>query len=320
MTIMSEQARADAAIDAAIVLATGLRKSYGSFEALAGVDFAVTQGECFGFLGPNGAGKTTTMRLIAAAGPPTAGRLTVFGLPIERHGRAIKRRLGVVPQEDSLDLELTVLENLLVYARYFDIPGAEAKRRAHELLDFLQLSEKKSQNVVALSGGMKRRLMIARGLINEPEILILDEPTTGLDPQARHLVWEKLRQLKGRRTTLLLTTHYMDEAEQLCDRLVVMEAGRILAEGAPRQLIRQYVTREVLELHGTREERESALAALDGKAGAYEMLEDRLLIYVEDADELLRQLASGRSSAEFLLRRATLEDVFLKLTGRRLSE
>jgi lipooligosaccharide transport system ATP-binding protein len=304
----------------AIIEARGLRKTYGSFQALAGIDFAVTPGECFGFLGPNGAGKTTTMRLIAAAGPLSGGTLTVLGQSVETHGRAIKRRLGVVPQEDSLDIELSVLENLIVYARYFDIKGAVARKRSEELLDFLQLSEKAAQSVGALSGGMKRRLMIARGLINEPDILILDEPTTGLDPQARHLVWEKLRQLKGRKTTLILTTHYMDEAEQLCDRLVVMEAGRILDEGSPRKLIRKHVTREVLELHGEREARERVLRLLDGRTRGHEMLEDRLLVYAEDAEQLLLDLAPGRVDVEYQLRRSTLEDVFLKLTGRRLSE
>jgi lipooligosaccharide transport system ATP-binding protein len=304
-----------------IVHAQNLRKDYGSFTALAGITFSVLPGECFGFLGPNGAGKTTTMRLIAAAGPATGGNLSVFGLGVEKNARAIKRRIGVVPQEDNLDNELTVGENLFVYARYFDIPRSRALAKARELLAFLQLSERLNQTVLSLSGGMKRRLMIARGLINDPELLILDEPTTGLDPQARHAVWEKLRQLKERRTTLLLTTHYMDEAEQLCDRLVIMEAGRILDAGQPRALIRKYVSREVLEFHGPRPVREEIVGLLDGRAQKTEMLEDRLLVYADDAEALLRDVVSqSRIDVEFYLRRSSLEDVFLKLTGRSLNE
>jgi lipooligosaccharide transport system ATP-binding protein len=304
-----------------VVEATGVRKLYGAFAAVDGVDFRVNAGECFGFLGPNGAGKTTTMRLIAAAGPVSAGRLSVFGASVEANPRALKRRIGVVPQEDNLDIELTVMENLLVYARYFDIGSRPARQRAESLLEFLQLHDKAAQSVATLSGGMKRRLMIARGLINEPELLVLDEPTTGLDPQARHLVWDKLRRIKGEKTTLLLTTHYMDEAEQLCDRLVIMEKGRIMDEGSPRALIQKHVTREVLELHGSGDARRRALEYLNGRSRHCEVLDDRLLVYADEAETLLHELAAiGGGSLEFFLRRSTLEDVFLRLTGRSLTE
>ncbi len=303
-----------------VVQAEGLRKAYGSFTAVDGIGFSIFPGECFGFLGPNGAGKTTTMRLIGASGPPSSGTLTVFGMDSVRDARRIKKRLGVVPQEDNLDIELTVLENLLVYARYFGISSHDARSRGEELLEFFQLAEKKHQNVSSLSGGMKRRLLIARGLINEPEILLLDEPTTGLDPQARHLVWDKLRRIKSR-TTLILTTHYMDEAEQLCDRLVVMEKGRILDEGAPRSLIQRYVTREVLELHGPIAARVHLREVSGLGESDVEELEDRTLFYVRNAEETLHRLAgAGEENIEFHLRRASLEDVFLKLTGRRLAE
>ena len=307
-----------------LIHARGLTKRFGSLTAVDGVDFDVAPGEAFGFLGPNGAGKTSTMRMIGTVSPVTAGTLTVFGLDPAQHGARIRARLGVVPQADTLDNELSVLENLLVYGRYFGLPWGESRRRAQELLDFVQLRERSNDQVEPLSGGMKRRLVIARALINEPSLLLLDEPTTGLDPQARHLLWDRLYSLKARGVTLCLTTHYMDEAEQLCDRLVIMDKARIVAEGSPRQLIERHVTREVLELRFHRLDGEGAgdasqLARLDGLAERVEQLPDRLLVYTADGDATAAAaFERGLRPASVLVRRSTLEDVFLRLTGRSL--
>jgi lipooligosaccharide transport system ATP-binding protein len=304
-----------------LVHARGLTKRFGDFLAVDAVDFDVRTGEAFGFLGPNGAGKTSTMRMIACSSPITDGELSVIGMDPRHQSSQIKSRIGVVPQIDNLDAELTVRENLLMYARYFDITGEIARRRADELLDFVQLTERASDQVEPLSGGMKRRLTIARSLINEPELIILDEPTTGLDPQARHLVWERLYRLKQRGATLIITTHYMDEAEQLCDRLVVMDKAKIVAEGSPRDLIEQYSTREVLEIRVSDAVRASLNGRLDGIADRVEELPDRLLLYVGDGERALETVHQQEIALESaLVRRATLEDVFLRLTGRSLVE
>jgi len=305
-----------------LVHARGLTKRYANgFTAVDGVDFDVFPGKAFGFLGPNGAGKTSTMRMIACSSPISDGTMTVIGMDPRTQARQIKARLGVVPQIDNLDTELTVRENLEMYARYFDIPGDVARRRADELLEFVQLDERATDQVEPLSGGMKRRLTIARALINEPELVILDEPTTGLDPQARHLLWERLYQLKRRGATLIITTHYMDEAEQLCDHLVVMDKARIVAEGSPRQLIDEHATREVLELRFTDNVRAALNGQLDGLADRIEELPDRLLLYTADGERTLEQVnARGIVIESALVRRATLEDVFLRLTGRTLVE
>jgi lipooligosaccharide transport system ATP-binding protein len=304
-----------------LVHARGLTKRFGDFTAVNAVDFDVLAGEAFGFLGPNGAGKTSTMRMIACASPITAGELTVIGMDPRTQAAEIKARLGVVPQLDNLDTELSVRENLEMYARYFDIPEAVARRRADELLEFVQLSERADDQVEPLSGGMKRRLTIARSLINEPELIMADEPTTGLDPQARHLLWERLYRLKQRGATLIITTHYMDEAEQLCDRLVVMDKAKIVAEGSPRELIDRYSTRDVLELRFS----DAVRAGLDGRltelADRVEELPDRHLLYTDDGEAALEGLHQrGIAIDSALVRRATLEDVFLRLTGRSLIE
>jgi lipooligosaccharide transport system ATP-binding protein len=305
-----------------LVHARGLTKRYANgFVAVDGVDFDVFAGRAFGFLGPNGAGKTSTMRMIACSSPLTEGTLSVIGMDPRTQARQIKARLGVVPQIDNLDAELTVRQNLEMYARYFDIPGDVARRRADELLEFVQLAERAGDRVEPLSGGMKRRLTIARALINEPDLVILDEPTTGLDPQARHLLWERLYQLKRRGATLIITTHYMDEAEQLCDHLVVMDKAKIVAEGSPRQLIEQHATREVLELRFPDGDRAALNGQLDGLADRIEELPDRLLLYTADGERTLEQVnARGIRIESALVRRASLEDVFLRLTGRSLVE
>ena len=304
-----------------LVSARNLTKRFGEMTAVDSVDFDVLAGRAFGFLGPNGAGKTSTMRMIACSSPVTSGELTVIGMDPRTQARQIKARLGVVPQIDNLDTELTVRENLEMYARYFDIPGDVARRRADELLEFVQLDERATDQVEPLSGGMKRRLTIARSLINEPELVILDEPTTGLDPQARHLLWERLYQLKRRGATLIITTHYMDEAEQLCDRLVVMDKARIVAEGSPRELIDQHSTREVLELRVTDAVRDQLDGRLDGLADRIEELPDRLLLYTADGEQTLDQVHKREIPVESaLVRRSSLEDVFLRLTGRTLIE
>jgi lipooligosaccharide transport system ATP-binding protein len=307
--------------DQVLVHARGLTKRFGDFTAVDGVDFDVRTGEAFGFLGPNGAGKTSTMRMIACSSPITDGELSVIGMDPRRQAAAIKSQIGVVPQIDNLDAELTVRENLLMYARYFDIPSEVASERATELLDFVQLAERAKDQVDPLSGGMKRRLTIARSLINNPDLIILDEPTTGLDPQARHLVWERLYRLKQRGATLIITTHYMDEAEQLCDRLVVMDKAKIVAEGSPRALIEEYSTREVLELRLTDAVRATLNGRLDGIADRVEFLPDRLLLYVADGEDALDAVHRREVPLESaLVRRSSLEDVFLRLTGRSLIE
>jgi lipooligosaccharide transport system ATP-binding protein len=304
-----------------LIYARSLTKRFADFVAVDGIDFDVEAGEAFGLLGPNGAGKTSTMRMIGCASPVTAGDLRVMGLDPRTQASAIKARLGVVPQQDNLDTELTVRENLLMYARYFDIPRETARRRAKELLEFVQLAERADSPVEPLSGGMKRRLTIARALVNEPDLMLLDEPTTGLDPQARHAIWERLYQLKRRGVTLLLTTHYMDEAEQLCDRLVVMDKARIVAQGSPQDLIGRYVTREVLELRCRDEARAGLDGRLTGLAERVETLPDRLLLYTTDGEWALEQVrARGIVPESALVRRSTLEDVFLRLTGRMLAE
>ena len=304
-----------------LIHARALTKRFGSFTAVDGVDFDVRAGEAFGFLGPNGAGKTSTMRMIGCASPVTDGTLLVAGLDPRREASRIKSRIGVVPQLDNLDTELTVRENLLMYARYFDIGAEEARKRISELLDFVQLAERADDEVEPLSGGMKRRLTIARALINEPTLLLLDEPTTGLDPQARHLLWDRLYRLKQRGVTLVITTHYMDEAEQLCDRLVVMDKAKIVAEGTPRELIDRYATREVLELRFAPDGRDGLDGQLSGLADRIEELPDRLLLYTADGEETLSRVHErGVEPESALVRRSTLEDVFLRITGRTLVE
>ena len=304
-----------------LVLARGLTKRFGTSVAVDAIDFEVAPGESFGFLGPNGAGKTTTMRMIGCVSPVTDGTLRVLGRDPATDGPAIRARLGVVPQQDSLDMELTVEENLVIYGRYFDLSYREARERARELLDFVQLTERAKDQVEPLSGGMKRRLVIARGLINQPDLLLLDEPTTGLDPQARHLLWDRLYRLKQQGVSLILTTHYMDEAEQLCDRLVVMDHAQIVAEGSPRGLIEQYATREVLELRLQQEDLANLDGRLDGLAERIETLPDRLLLYTADGDAAAIAVHQrGLRPEQVLVRRSTLEDVFLRLTGRTLVE
>ena len=302
-----------------VVEASGLYKEYSGFPAVKGIDFGVRRSECFGFLGPNGAGKTTTMNMVQGYSPITAGALTVFGLDINREPRRIKARIGVVPQENNLDPDLGVLENLRVYARYFDIPRGEALARALKLLDFMSLMDKKDERVTKLSGGMKRRLMVARALINDPELIILDEPTTGLDPQVRHLIWQKLRGLKKEGRTMVLTTHYMEEAAQLCDRLVIMDEGRILAEGTPAALIARYVKGGVVELGLPEDGPGRITGCLEGLEYEYEVSGDTMFIYTDDAVSVLDR-TSCLSVSGFRHRDATLEDVFLKLTGRELRE
>ena len=305
-----------------MIRARGLTKRFGEFTAVDGIDFELSRGEVFGFLGPNGAGKSSTMRMIGCVSPPSGGELTILGMDPVIDGPAIRARLGVVPQEDTLDVELTVRENLLIYGRYFGLRREVIRERTAQLLEFVQLAERAGDQVEPLSGGMKRRLTIARSLISEPEILLLDEPTTGLDPQARHVVWDRLYRLKQQGVTLVLTTHYMDEAEQLCDRLVVMDRGKIAAEGSPRQLIETYSTPDVLELRFALAEQEQAADKLaDVSAERVEILADRILIYASDGEEALDAVrARGLQPATSLVRRSTLEDVFLRLTGRRLED
>jgi len=304
-----------------IIHARNLVKRYGDFTAVDGINFDVHSGECFGLLGPNGAGKTTTTRMIACVSPVTAGELTVAGLDVRREPRRIKALLGVVPQEDNLDPDLTVRQNLAVYARYFDMPRALAEERIDESLALFQLTDKQHQTIWALSTGLKRRLAIARGLINQPKILVLDEPTTGLDPQARHLVWQKLRYLRGQGVTMLLCTHYMEEAAHLCDRLVIMHQGRILVEGTPDALVEEHTGREVVELHLRGPERETVLAQLATLPGlTVEEVEDILYIYARTADGRANIAELAPESERVVYRHANLEDVFLRLTGRGLVE
>jgi lipooligosaccharide transport system ATP-binding protein len=305
-----------------MIRARGLVKRFGSFTAVDGIDFDVSRGEAFGFLGPNGAGKSSTMRMIGCVSPPTEGELTILGLDPVADGPAIRARLGVVPQEDTLDVELTVRENLLIYGRYFGLSREVIRDRTARLLEFVQLTDRAGDQVEPLSGGLKRRLTIARSLINEPDVMLLDEPTTGLDPQARHAVWDRLFRLKQQGVTLVLTTHYMDEAEQLCDRLVVMDRGKVAAEGSPRELIERYSTPEVLELRFDPAEHQLAAEKLTGVAAQrMEVLADRILLYVTDGDVTLAAVrALGVEPLTSLVRRSTLEDVFLRLTGRRLED
>jgi lipooligosaccharide transport system ATP-binding protein len=302
-----------------LIDARGLTKTFGGFTAVAGIDVRVARGESFGFLGPNGAGKSSTMRMIGCVSPPTSGSLRILGLDPATDGPAIRAQLGVVPQRDTLDEELTVEENVIVYGRYFGLSKRVVRERTAELLAFAQLSERASSKVEPLSGGMKRRLTIARSLVNSPRILLLDEPTTGLDPQARHVLWDRLFRLKRQGVTLVLTTHYMDEAEQLCDRLVVMDHGVIVAEGSPRALIEQHSTREVLELRFAADDHAPFAAGVDGLADRVEVLPDRLLLYVDDGDAAAAAVhRRGLAPLSSLVRRSTLEDVFLRLTGRTL--
>ena len=310
----------NAATELPLVHARGLIKRFGDLVAVDGIDFDVQKGEAFGFLGPNGAGKTSTMRMIGCVSPPSGGALKILGLDPVAHGPEIRGRLGVVPQQDTLDFELTVRENIIIYGRYFGLPRRQLRERAEELLDFVQLTERADDRVEPLSGGMKRRLTIARSLVNDPDVLLLDEPTTGLDPQARHTVWDRLFRLKQRGVTLILTTHYMDEAEQLCDRLVVMDKAKIVAEGSPLDLIDRYSTREVVELRfGVDQQPEHVAARMDGLVHRLEALPDRLLLYTDDGDTAASRVHEiGLQPESVLVRRSTLEDVFLHLTGRTL--
>ena len=294
-----------------------LRKSYGTLNAVDGISFTVQPGECFGLLGPNGAGKTSTIRMLYGYTPRDSGRLELFGLAIDRHLREIKQRIGICQQEDSLDPDLSVRDNLVGYARYFSIPRKKAQHSADQLLDFFALRSRANDKITTLSGGLKRRLMLARALVNQPEFLILDEPTTGLDPQSRQLLWQKLAELKGRGLTILLTTHYMEEAERLCDRLVIVDHGRILVEGAPKGLVREHVGHTVLEIA----EPDAAVRDFLAKqACRVEDLDRRLLVYLDDGDQLFLELTREVRAEGCTLRPAGLEDLFLKLTGRELRE
>lgn len=305
--------------DDVLLRARGLTKSFGDFTAVDGIDVEVQRGEAFGFLGPNGAGKSSTMKMVGCVSPVSGGELRILGMDPATDGAAIRARLGVCPQQDMLDEDLSVEENLWVYGRFFGLSRKEVRARTDELLDFAQLTERRHDRVEPLSGGMKRRLTIARALVNDPEVLLLDEPTTGLDPQARHVLWDRLYRLKREGVTLIITTHYMDEAEQLCDRLVVMDHGRIVAEGSPRELIEAYSTREVVELRFPVDEQARHVDAARAVAERVEELPDRLLAYTADGDETLARLHErGVRPMSSLVRRSTLEDVFLHLTGRSL--
>ena len=304
-----------------VITASQLTKTYGDFTAVDGIDFEVAPGESFGLLGPNGAGKSTTMRMVGAVSTRTSGELSILGLDPNDHGPDIRSQLGVVPQQDNLDQELRVRDNLLVYGRYFGLPRSVVAERADALLDFAQLTDRAKAKVDDLSGGMKRRLTIARALINEPRILLLDEPTTGLDPQARHILWDRLFRLKEQGTTLVLTTHYMDEAEQLCDRLVVVDKGAIMAEGSPAALIREYSSREVLEVRFGSDKNAEAAQRMAGVGERLEVLPDRILVYGDDGEAALEAITHlGLTPITSLVRRSSLEDVFLRLTGRSLIE
>ena len=304
-----------------VITARGLRKTYGDVHAVDGIDLEVEAGESFGLLGPNGAGKSTTMRMIGGTLDRTSGSLDVLGLDPGVRGPAVRAHLGVVPQQDNLDEELRVRENIVMYGRYFGLSRSFLAAKADELLAFAQLEAKAQEKVVNLSGGMKRRLTIARGLVNEPRILLLDEPTTGLDPQARHVLWDRLFRLKESGTTLVVTTHFMDEAEQLCDRLVVVDHGRIVAHGSPAQLIREHSTREVLELRFGSARNAAVVQQLDGVGERHEVLPDRILVYAPDGEAALEEvMGRGLHPTTSLVRRSSLEDVFLRLTGRSLVE
>jgi len=303
------------------VVARGLAKRFGAHEAVKNVDFDIPAGSTFAFLGPNGAGKTSTMRMIYGLSPVSAGTLTVLGHDVATESRALKRLIGVVPQEANLDMDMTALDNVVTFARFFDITGAPARSRAKELLASVQLEEKADARVATLSGGMKRRLLIARALVNDPALLVLDEPTTGLDPQSRALLWERIRDMRRAGKTVILTTHYMEEAERLSDELVLMDGGRIIERGTPRELVLRHIGREVLELELPRAEQERALKALADRARGSDRSRDFVLFHTDDAEALLREAESeGLEPASAVLRRASLEDVFLKLTGRTLLE
>jgi len=305
-------------VTAPLIEAHALTKRFGPFVAVDGIDFAIQPGEAFGFLGPNGAGKSSTMRMIGCVSPLSGGTLRVLGMDPAQDGPQIRGRLGVVPQEDNLDTELTVWDNLMIYGRYFDLPRAEIRRRAAELLEFVQLSDRRDSRVDPLSGGMKRRLTIARALINQPEVMLLDEPTTGLDPQARHMLWERLYRLKQTGVTLVLTTHYMDEAEQLCDRLVIMDRGRIAEEGSPVDLIKRLSTREVVEIRFPADLPQLDASVFNGQVARVESLADRILLYTDDGDAVVPVVHELLHPQSVLVRRSSLEDVFLSLTGRTL--
>jgi lipooligosaccharide transport system ATP-binding protein len=304
-----------------LISARGLTKKFGDFTAVDSIDFDVAKGESFGLLGPNGAGKSTVMRMIGATSQRNAGELTILGKDPEKNGPQIRAHLGVVPQQDNLDMQLSVTENLYIYGRYFGLPRKFVKGKIDELLTFAQLEEKRDAKVEALSGGMKRRLTIARALVSEPEILMLDEPTTGLDPQARHILWDRLFRLKEQGVTLVITTHFMDEAEQLCDRLIVMDKGKIMAEGSPASLIKDYSTKEVLEVRFGSDRNQEVADKLRSMCERIEELPDRVLMYTEDGEALLEKIyASALHPKTSLVRRSSLEDVFLRLTGRTLIE
>ena len=304
-----------------MISAVGLRKTFGDFEAVKGIDVEVRHGEAFGFLGPNGAGKSSTMRMIGAVSPVTSGELRILGMDPAVDGPTIRGRLGVCPQEDTLDNELNVYDNLYIYGRYFGIDRATVRERTDELLEFVSLTERARARVEDLSGGMKRRLTIARSLVNRPDLLLLDEPTTGLDPQARHVLWDQLFRLKQAGVTLVITTHYMDEAEQLCDRLVVMDKGLIVAEGSPLELIRAHSTREVAELRFGVGEHDALASKVADLGERVEVLPDRLLVYSHDGEEVIAKVHErGLQPVAVLVRRSTLEDVFLSLTGRSLAD
>ncbi|HIC91035.1 MAG TPA: ATP-binding cassette domain-containing protein [Syntrophaceae bacterium] len=302
-----------------VVEARNLVKEYNSHRVVKGINFSVCKGECFGFLGPNGAGKTTTMSMIICYTPITKGNVTVFGLDVGRYPKKVKQKIGVIPQETNLDPDLTVFENLMVYARYFNIPKKVARNRVKELLSFVQLSDKRDEVILRLSGGMKRRLLIARSLINDPELIILDEPTIGLDPQARHLIWQKLRQLKAHGTTMVLSTHYMEEAAQLCDRLAIMDQGQIIAEGSPNHLITEFVGTEVIEIRSDGQESNYILDSLKEHQFSFERAADTLFLYSREGGRLVQKIKEVKDE-RIIYRPATLEDVFLKLTGRELKE
>jgi lipooligosaccharide transport system ATP-binding protein len=307
--------------DEVLISASGLTKKYGDFVAVDAIDFKVSKGESFGLLGPNGAGKSTTMRMIASTLERTSGDLSILGMDPDKQGPKIRAYLGVVPQTDNLDTELKVFENLYIYGRYFGFSKKYILNKIEELLDFAQLQEKRNSKTDALSGGMKRRLTIARGLMNEPEIFLLDEPTTGLDPQARHILWDRLFRLKEQGVTLVITTHYMDEAEQLCDRLVVMDNGKIMAEGSPAELIRKYSSKEVLEVRFGSDKNAEVAKQISQLGERIEILPDRILIYSQDGEsELAKIVSMGLHPLTSLVRRSSLEDVFLRLTGRSLVE
>ena len=304
-----------------LIVARGLTKKFGDFTAVDGIDFSVYRGESFGLLGPNGAGKSTTMRIIGATSQRTSGEITILGKDPEKFGPQIRAHLGVIPQKDNLDEQLTVTENLYIYGRYFGLSPKFIKGKVDELLEFAQLEEKRDAKVESLSGGMKRRLTIARALVSDPDILILDEPTTGLDPQARHILWDRLFRLKEKGVTLVITTHFMDEAEQLCERLIVIDRGKIMAEGSPAELIKNYSSKEVLELRFGSEKNEEIADKLRDKCDRLEVLPDRILLYSEDAEHTLEDIMrTGLHPRTSLVRRSSLEDVFLRLTGRSLIE